>query len=175
METRRFTSNGPLVHVGEHDRRPSSGDGRCGPMGRGTGRAALPGGCGSPGHQAAIRSGSATRRSACCPIGEVDGLNVEVHGGGVGNLHVLGAMYLPGLYYERGLLHPFIDYDVSSALGSTLWSTRWTTKASSTSPRTPASATTSTGTTSTTTWWTDLPIELGSWPPGSAGTRPGRC
>jgi hypothetical protein len=25
---------------------------------------------------------------------------------------VLGAMYLPGLYYERGLLHPFIDYDV---------------------------------------------------------------
>ena len=32
--------------------------------------------------------------------------------GGVGNLHVLGAMYLPGLYYERGLLHPFIDYDV---------------------------------------------------------------
>ena len=21
-------------------------------------------------------------------------------------------MYLPGLYYERGLLHPFIDYDV---------------------------------------------------------------
>ena len=31
----------------------------------------------------------------------------------MGNLHVLGAMYLPGLYYERGLLHPFIDYDVS--------------------------------------------------------------
>ena len=40
------------------------------------------------------------------------GMNVEVHGGGVGNLHVLGAMDRPGLYYERGLLHPFIDYDV---------------------------------------------------------------
>ena len=26
-------------------------------------------------------------------------------------LHVLGAMVSPGLYYERGLLHPFIDYD----------------------------------------------------------------
>ena len=38
-------------------------------------------------------------------------MHLEVHGGGVGNLHVLGAMYLPGLYYERGLLHPFIDWD----------------------------------------------------------------
>ena len=44
-------------------------------------------------------------------MGEANGLNVEVHGGGVGNLHVLGAMVSPGLYYERGLLHPFIDYD----------------------------------------------------------------
>jgi hypothetical protein len=32
--------------------------------------------------------------------------------GGGGNLHGHGVMYLPGLYYERGLLHPFIDYDV---------------------------------------------------------------
>ena len=29
----------------------------------------------------------------------------------VGNLHVLCAMGIPGQYYERGLLHPFIDYD----------------------------------------------------------------
>ena len=36
-------------------------------------------------------------------------MRLEVHGGGVGNLHVLGAMVSPGLYYERGLLHPFID------------------------------------------------------------------
>ena len=36
---------------------------------------------------------------------------MEVHGGGAGNLHVLGAMGIPGEFYERGLLHPFIDYD----------------------------------------------------------------
>jgi hypothetical protein len=37
---------------------------------------------------------------------------VEVHGGGVGNLHVLGTLVSLDLYYERGLLHEFIDYDV---------------------------------------------------------------
>ena len=36
---------------------------------------------------------------------------MEVHGGGSGNLHGLGAMCIPGEFYERGLLHPFIDYD----------------------------------------------------------------
>jgi len=40
---------------------------------------------------------------------------MEVHGGGVGNLHVLCAMASPGLYYERGLLHPFVDYDGTPA------------------------------------------------------------
>lgn len=39
------------------------------------------------------------------------GIAMEVHGGGAGNLHVLGAMGIPGEFYERGLLHPFIDYD----------------------------------------------------------------
>ena len=29
-------------------------------------------------------------------------------------------MYLPGLSYERGLLHPFIDYDVPPAWLNTL-------------------------------------------------------
>ena len=53
-------------------------------------------------------------------MGEANGLNVEVHGGGVGNLHVLGAMYLPGLYFERGLLYPFIDYDLLPAWLNTL-------------------------------------------------------
>ena len=33
-----------------------------------------------------------------------------VHGGGPGNLHALGAMH-NGEFYERGLLHPFIDFD----------------------------------------------------------------
>jgi len=42
---------------------------------------------------------------------EAFGVRMEVHGGGVGNLHVLCAMSIPGEYYERGLLHPFLDYD----------------------------------------------------------------
>jgi L-alanine-DL-glutamate epimerase-like enolase superfamily enzyme len=43
------------------------------------------------------------------------GVRMEVHGGGPGNLHVLCAMGFPGQYYERGLLHPFIDYDATPA------------------------------------------------------------
>jgi L-alanine-DL-glutamate epimerase-like enolase superfamily enzyme len=39
------------------------------------------------------------------------GVKMEVHGGGAANLHVLCAMGIPGLYYERGLLHPFLDYE----------------------------------------------------------------
>jgi L-alanine-DL-glutamate epimerase-like enolase superfamily enzyme len=39
------------------------------------------------------------------------GVKMEVHGGGAANLHVLCAMGIPGLYYERGLLHPYIDYE----------------------------------------------------------------
>jgi L-alanine-DL-glutamate epimerase-like enolase superfamily enzyme len=39
------------------------------------------------------------------------GVRMEVHGGGPGNLHVLCAMPIPGEFYERGLLHPFIDYE----------------------------------------------------------------
>lgn len=39
------------------------------------------------------------------------GVRMEVHGGGPGNLHALCAMGIPGEYYERGLLHPFVDYE----------------------------------------------------------------
>jgi L-alanine-DL-glutamate epimerase-like enolase superfamily enzyme len=39
------------------------------------------------------------------------GMQMEVHMGGVGNLHVLCAMGIPGEFYERGLLHPFLDYE----------------------------------------------------------------
>ncbi|MDQ5851327.1 MAG: enolase, partial [Chloroflexota bacterium] len=42
---------------------------------------------------------------------EAFGIRLEVHGGGVGNLHVLCAMGIRGEYYERGLLHPFLDYE----------------------------------------------------------------
>jgi len=39
------------------------------------------------------------------------GVRMEVHAWGGGNLQVLGAMGIPGEYYERGLLHPFLDYE----------------------------------------------------------------
>jgi L-alanine-DL-glutamate epimerase-like enolase superfamily enzyme len=42
------------------------------------------------------------------------GISMEVHMGGVGNLHVLCAMSIPGEFYERGLLHPFLDYEQPS-------------------------------------------------------------
>ena len=42
---------------------------------------------------------------------ESHGVALEVHGGGAGNLTALCAMGIPGEYFERGLLHPFIDYE----------------------------------------------------------------
>jgi len=42
---------------------------------------------------------------------EAFGVRLEIHGGGPGNLQVLGAMGIPGEYYERGLLHPILDYE----------------------------------------------------------------
>ena len=42
---------------------------------------------------------------------EAHGVRMEVHGGGAANLHALCAMGIPGEYYERGLLHPFVDYE----------------------------------------------------------------
>ena len=39
------------------------------------------------------------------------GMSLELHGNTIGNIHVLGAMPIAGKYYERGLLHPMIDYD----------------------------------------------------------------
>jgi L-alanine-DL-glutamate epimerase-like enolase superfamily enzyme len=48
-------------------------------------------------------------------LAEAFGMEMEVHGGGVGNLHVLCAMSAPGRYYERGLLHPLVDYDAPPA------------------------------------------------------------
>lgn len=42
---------------------------------------------------------------------EAFGVPMEVHGGGAGNLQALCAMGIRGEYYERGLLHPFLDYE----------------------------------------------------------------
>jgi L-alanine-DL-glutamate epimerase-like enolase superfamily enzyme len=39
------------------------------------------------------------------------GVRLEIHGGGAGNLQALCAMGIPGEYYERGLLHPFLDHE----------------------------------------------------------------
>jgi L-alanine-DL-glutamate epimerase-like enolase superfamily enzyme len=44
-------------------------------------------------------------------LAEAFGMQMEVHGGGAANLHVLCAMGIPGRFYERGLLHPFVNYD----------------------------------------------------------------
>jgi L-alanine-DL-glutamate epimerase-like enolase superfamily enzyme len=45
-------------------------------------------------------------------LAESFNMDMEVHGTGIGNLTVLCAMSSPGRYYERGLLHPFIDHEV---------------------------------------------------------------
>jgi len=39
------------------------------------------------------------------------GMSVELHGATIGNLQVLGAMGIPGRFYERGMLHPLLDYE----------------------------------------------------------------
>ena len=44
-------------------------------------------------------------------LAESFGMAMEMHGPGTANLHVLGAMGIPGEFYERGLLHPFLDYE----------------------------------------------------------------
>lgn len=55
--------------------------------------------------------GGITASMKCVHLCEAHGVAMEVHGGGHGNLHVLGAMGIPGEYYERGLLHPHFDYE----------------------------------------------------------------
>ena len=50
----------------------------------------------------------------CAHIAEGFGMSCEVHGTGAGNLAVCAA--IPNTtFYERGLLHPFIDYDAPPA------------------------------------------------------------
>jgi L-alanine-DL-glutamate epimerase-like enolase superfamily enzyme len=43
-------------------------------------------------------------------LAEAFGMDCEIHGGGAGNL-TLTAVQKNGRWYERGLLHPFLDYD----------------------------------------------------------------
>jgi L-alanine-DL-glutamate epimerase-like enolase superfamily enzyme len=37
-------------------------------------------------------------------------MTVELHGNSIGNLHILAAIR-NGRYFERGLLHPYLDYE----------------------------------------------------------------
>lgn len=48
-------------------------------------------------------------------LAESFGVQMESHGPEVANLHVLCAMSVPGEYHERGLLHPFVDYETPPA------------------------------------------------------------
>lgn len=44
---------------------------------------------------------------------EAFGIPIDLHSAGLGTLHALAAMTVPGEYYERGLLHPFLDYEAA--------------------------------------------------------------
>lgn len=52
-------------------------------------------------------------------LADAFGMNCEVHGNGAANLAVVGAIK-NCQWYERGLLHPFLDYDVPPAYLNTL-------------------------------------------------------
>ena len=39
------------------------------------------------------------------------GVTLEIRSPVAANIHALCAMSIPGEYYERGLLHPFVDYE----------------------------------------------------------------
>ena len=65
--------------------------------------------------------GGLTPLMKCAHLAESFNIAMEVHGGGAGNLNALGAMGLPGEFYERGLLHPFIDYEEPAAYLNTLF------------------------------------------------------
>ena len=60
-----------------------------------------------------VALGGLTPLMKCIHLCEAHGVSLEVHGGGHGNLHALGAMSIPGEYYERGLLHPHYDYEAA--------------------------------------------------------------
>jgi|UniRef100_Q11GX6 L-alanine-DL-glutamate epimerase-like enolase superfamily enzyme len=44
-------------------------------------------------------------------LAEAHGMSIELHQNGAATLHALGAMQIPGRFYERGLLHPLIKYE----------------------------------------------------------------
>ncbi len=65
--------------------------------------------------------GGLTPLLKCAHLAEAFNMAMEVHGGGHGNLNALGAMGEPGQFYERGLLHPFVDYEAAPAYLNSLF------------------------------------------------------
>lgn len=55
--------------------------------------------------------GGITPALKCVHVAEGFNMDCEIHGGGTPNLCVLACM-ANGRWYERGLLHPFTDYDI---------------------------------------------------------------
>lgn len=44
---------------------------------------------------------------------EIMDVPLELHSPGTATLHVMASMMVPGRFYERGLLHPFLNYDMT--------------------------------------------------------------
>jgi L-alanine-DL-glutamate epimerase-like enolase superfamily enzyme len=57
-----------------------------------------------------LNTGGITPTLKAMHLAEAFNMDCEVHGGGSGNLAVLGASAC-GRWYERGLVHPLVDYD----------------------------------------------------------------
>ena len=58
-----------------------------------------------------VNHGGITGHIKAVHLCEAFGVALEVHGGGAAHLQILGAMGIPGEYYERGLLHPFVKHE----------------------------------------------------------------
>ena len=67
------------------------------------------------GRAGALTCGGITSCLKTIHLYEANGMSVEMHGNHIGNLHLLASMGIDGKYYERGLLHPFLDYEKPSA------------------------------------------------------------
>ena len=64
------------------------------------------------GRAGALTCGGITAVLKTIHLYEANGMSIELHGNHIGNLHLLGAMGIDGKYFERGLLHPLLDYEM---------------------------------------------------------------